>query len=630
MVKKYVPYDVEPIEGQAVLNNFRRLKYKDNQDVFNKISRGMPLYEVDTIEKVGENPNNNLVIRGECLSACAYLKEQGIKVDLVYIDPPFASGADYAKKIYIRNKVKKKKGLESEKLKEFEEKMYGDKWNKEDYLNWMYENLRAIKEIMSETATVYVHLDWHVGHYVKILLDEIFGENNFINEVVWGYMDIGSRAVDYYKKKHDTIFVYSKSEEKIFNVQRLPLSQSTLERYGSYFNEDGIITYQWLKDNNPGVFAQLKGHPEDLSEAWLDKSKGQPLSDWWDDISALKSHFDEAVDYKTQKPEALLERIIKASSNENMLVADFFGGSGVTAAVANKLNRKFIHCDVGVNSIQTTRDRLKNDCAEFEIIEIKDGVSLYRNPVQTMDKMKNIIHGLCNDETISNYWSGIVQDTKYGRCPVYIPDLKDSTTKILDEQRIRDIIHESKDLPIDIKKVIIYYIDIQDEIKIKNYIENDDMNDKIFELKDLKQFLNNIILEDYVKYDIDEVNETLFKEYKVTINKFISDRVITKIDEYNEKHYQQSLSGKSKKEYTPIIINENGLDTIEFISLDCTNKEGIWHSDSEIKIDGKTSYIIKNGSKTKEFWDGTISSTKKPLRMKIRNICGDESIVLIQ
>ena len=103
MPVKYVPYDIEPIEGQAVLNNFRRLKYKNNQDVFDKIDRGMPLYEMETVEKIGNNANDNMIIRGECLATCAYLKDQGIKVDLVYIDPPFASGADYAKKVYIRH-----------------------------------------------------------------------------------------------------------------------------------------------------------------------------------------------------------------------------------------------------------------------------------------------------------------------------------------------------------------------------------------------------------------------------------------------------------------------------------------------------------------------------------------------
>lgn len=190
---KYVPFIPEPVEGQAVLGNFNRiLRYKGADEVSMTLQRGMPLYEMEKQETVGENANSNMVIRGECVSACAYLKEQGIQVDLVYIDPPFASGVDYAKKVYVRRNPKvaeaiaqAEQELDIDALKEFEEKMYGDVWGKEKYLNWMYENLIAIKSVMSETASIYVHLDYHIGHYVKILLDEIFGDAHFVNEVIY-------------------------------------------------------------------------------------------------------------------------------------------------------------------------------------------------------------------------------------------------------------------------------------------------------------------------------------------------------------------------------------------------------------------------------------------------------------
>lgn len=199
MPVKYIPYYPNTVEGQAILDNITRtqrvLRYRENDKVYHRIKRGMPYYEVEIIETVGK-PSENLVIRGECISACAYLKEQGIKVDLVYIDPPFASGADYAKKVYLRRNPKlaekvaaAEQQMDIEELKAFEEKMYGDIWQKEDYLNWMYENLLAIKSIMSETASIYVHLDTKIGHYVKILLDEIFGEDKFINEIIWHYED---------------------------------------------------------------------------------------------------------------------------------------------------------------------------------------------------------------------------------------------------------------------------------------------------------------------------------------------------------------------------------------------------------------------------------------------------------
>ena len=226
MAIKYVPYFKDAIQGQALLDNFVRtkriLKYADNNEIKERIERGLPLYETEVTEIVGKE-SDNLVIRGECISACAYLKENNIKVDLVYIDPPFASGADYAKTVYLRRNpkivetIKKtEEKLEIEDLKSFEEKMYGDIWNKEAYLNWMYENLMAIKSIMSETASIYVHLDWHICHYVKILMDEIFGEDNFKNEIIWHY-SWGSRIETQWNKKHDTLYMYSKSEKFYFN-----------------------------------------------------------------------------------------------------------------------------------------------------------------------------------------------------------------------------------------------------------------------------------------------------------------------------------------------------------------------------------------------------------------------------
>ena len=215
MAVKYIPYFPTTLDGQALLDNFvrtrRMLRYRDSNKVVENIQRGMPLYEVEKTETVGSNPNENMVVRGTCLSTCAYLKDKGIKVDLVYIDPPFASGADYAKNVYVRRNPKVaeaiktiEKEIDNSELNSFEEKMYGDIWDKELYLNWMYENLMAIKSVMSETASIYVHLDWHIGHYVKILLDEIFGEDNFRNEIIWHYADyMQGNATKKKKKKHD-------------------------------------------------------------------------------------------------------------------------------------------------------------------------------------------------------------------------------------------------------------------------------------------------------------------------------------------------------------------------------------------------------------------------------------------
>ena len=618
MAIKYVPYFPETIEGQAILNNFTRtqrfLKYKDNDNVYSSIAKGMPLYEMESIEKVGKNKDNNLVIRGECLSACAYLKENNIKVDLVYIDPPFASGADYAKKVYIRRNPKVDEAikkaeteLNNDDLKAFEEKMYGDVWNKESYLNWMYENLLAIKSVMSETASIYVHLDWHIGHYVKILMDEIFGEDNFQREIIWdiqvlsGFKTLAPNWV----RGHDSIFYYSMKEERIFNR----LIQPHTEKYINMFNR---------VDQNGRKYMIAHG-----SKRYLDElSEGKPLGDVWNDVMSFQQQptSAEKVDYSTQKPEALLERIIKASSNKGMIVADFFGGSGVTAAVAHKLNRKFITCDVGINSIQTIRDRLKSNNAEFEILEVKDGVSLYRNPQQTMDKLKSLIQGLKNEDGLDKFWEGSIQDSKYGMMPVYIPNLLEGTGRILDTRLVNEIIHKAlPDLPDNVKKVIVYYIDIEDKKAIDNFIKEQNDTEIEIEFRDLKQLLSEVVIGDEVDYEI--------KDNEVGIKHFASDRVQQKIDAYNDKLEAQAI--KKQEEYKPLTISDEGLELIEFISLDCTNREGSWISDSEIKVE-KNNYVTINGEKTKTYWDGKIAFTKKPLRMKIRNICGDETIINIK
>lgn len=626
---KYIPFVPEPIDGQAVLGNFNRiLKYKGADDTSMVLQRGMPLYEMEKQETVGKNADGNMVIRGECVSACAYLKEKGIQVDLVYIDPPFASGADYAKKVYIRRNPKvaeaiaqAEQELDIDELKAFEEKMYGDVWDKEKYLNWMYENLMAIKSVMSETASIYVHLDWHIVHYVKILMDEIFGEENYRNEIVWCYKT-SLRASDHaFGRDHDTILFYAMSDETYVHPDKkdFPVSESTIKRWGEYADEEGFVSNKHFAGSSSTII-----NTEDESKGF-NIHNGIPR-DWWE-ISAnvAKGNTDEVIagKYATQKPLELLSRIIKASSNEGMIVADFFGGSGTTAVAAHKLGRRFIHCDIGINSIQTTRDRLKADGAEFDVLEIKDGVQLYRNPVQTMEKIKSLIPGLKNEDSLDSFWEGAISDSKLGTVPVYVPNLMDSSSKLLDVVLMNRIIHQAiPDLDASIKKVIVYYIDITSEEEIRKFIKEDDSTTVEIELRDLKAILDDVVVGDHAEFHTEEVPDDLLGGYAVVMDKFLSDRVLQKIFEFNQKGI---LNSTVKKPFKPIEISEDGLELIEYLSLDCTAAEGEWHSDSEIKID-KLGYVICNGAKTKDFWDGTIRSEKKPLRLKIRNICGDETV----
>ena len=655
---KYIPFIPDPVDGQAVLGNFSRiLKYKGADDVSMVLQRGMPLYEMEKQETVGDNTDGNMVIRGECVSACAYLKERGIQVDLVYIDPPFASGADYAKQVFIRRNPKvaeaiarAEQELDIDELKAFEEKMYGDVWDKEKYLNWMYENLMAIKSVMSETASIYVHLDGHIGHYMKVLMDEIFGEDNFRNEIIWKRATAHSDA-EFYGNNYDCIFFYTFStSDYTYNTVYSAYDTEYIARFrhtdpdgrkwddrdlsakglqgGGYSYEYKGCTSLWrcpletmkkLDEAGRLYFTKNGGIRRKL---YLDELPGMPAQSLWVDINPVNSQATERSDYATQKPEALLERVIKASSDEGMLVADFFGGSGVTAAVAAKLGRRFIHCDIGLNSIQTTRDRLKADGAAFDVLEIKDGVQLFRNPVQTMDKIKALIPGLKNEDSLDSFWEGAISDSKLGMVPVYVPNLMDSSSKLLDVVTMNRILHQAiPELDSGVKKVIVYYIDITSEDEIKKFIKDDDSTAMEIELRDLKTVLDDVVIGDYAEFHAEEAREDLFGGWRVTVDRFLSDRVMQKIHEYNEK----ALLNAGKKGFKPIEISDDGLELIEYLSLDCTAAEGEWHSDSEIKID-KLGYVIRNGVKTKAFWDGAITSERKPLRVKIRNICGDETV----
>ena len=275
----------------------------------------------------------------------------GIK--LIYIDPPFDVGADFSMDIEIGDEQFTKQPTVLEEL------AYRDTWGKgaDSFIAMVHERLSLMRDLLADDGSIYVHCDYRVSAYLKMVLDEIFG-NKFINEIIWTYEDIGSRANDHLKRKHDTIYLYSKTENRIFNKLRKRLADSTIKRFEKYFDGEGKISYQQLKNTNPGVFKKLKGIPENLNEIWLDINAGPTLNDWWTDISPLKVGFSEQVGYPTQKPETLLERIIQLSSNENDIVADFFCGSGTTLAVAEKLGRKWIGTDLGKFANHTTRKRL--------------------------------------------------------------------------------------------------------------------------------------------------------------------------------------------------------------------------------------------------------------------------------
>ncbi len=274
----------------------------------------------------GKNTSNwiNKIIFGDNLQVLKSLLEMkkngrlknadgtnGIR--LIYIDPPFASKQDFSNK---------------------DQKAYTDKLKGAEFLEWLRKRLILLREILADDGSIYVHLDWHKVHYVKVLMDEIFGEGNFKNDIAWCYTG-PARTVSAFPKKHDHILFYTKGNKGVFNSPRIP-HKSGVHNKGQLFNSSE--ENQDIKDN-------------------LEK-KGKLLEDWWVDISSGDRYRSELVGYPTQKPQKLLERIIKASSNEGDLVLDAFGGSGTTAYVAETLNRRWITIDVGKLSIYTMQKRI--------------------------------------------------------------------------------------------------------------------------------------------------------------------------------------------------------------------------------------------------------------------------------
>ncbi|MBA7536029.1 hypothetical protein ES705_28291 [subsurface metagenome] len=333
------------------------------------------------------------------------IEEQG-GIKLIYIDPPFDVGADFSVDIEIGGeRFTKAPGI-------LEELAYRDTWGKgaDSYIAMIYERLQLIEGLLSGDGSIFVHCDWRVSGYMRLILDEIFKE--FENQICWKRSAIATNVNKQFRNSHDVIFFYSKNDKHIFNVQYGKYTESSKKHYNKE-DEKGVFRtvplmasgrtagisgqpwrgvdvsnrgkngMHWLKspdileklDSDDIIYWNSKGIPE--LKYYENEAKGVYISDFWDDINVINSMANESCDYPTQKPEALLERIIKASSNENDIVADFFCGSGTTAAVAEKLNRKWIVSDLGKFAIHTTRKRiigvqrkLKEDGKDYRAFEI--------------------------------------------------------------------------------------------------------------------------------------------------------------------------------------------------------------------------------------------------------------------
>ena len=369
-VKTVGDYSFEPIRGQPMLHWAGKRPFTSTQ-----------FYPAQEKERHGDEVNGwmNRIYWGDNLQVMSHLlKEFRGKVNLIYIDPPFDSKAAYKKTITLRGTTAQNDHSN------FEDKQYTDIWTNDEYLQFMYERLILLRELLSDSGVLYLHCDWHKNHYLRCLLEEVFGPECFRNEIVWYYYNkMPDMRKPLFTRSHDTIYAYSKGglSSAIFNLQKelrdAPVKQLVRQKInGKMVN---------ARDENGNVMYR--------------ESTERIVDDVWRMSMLRPADKKEPLGYPTQKPEALLERIIKASSNPGDIVFDCFMGSGTTQAVAMKLGRKFIGADINLGAVQTTTKRLLHVAKELgaQLPDAKEprytGFTVYnvnnydvfRNPVEARD-----------------------------------------------------------------------------------------------------------------------------------------------------------------------------------------------------------------------------------------------------
>ncbi|MEA1963988.1 MAG: DNA methyltransferase, partial [Candidatus Aerophobetes bacterium] len=341
-------------------------------------------YETEEGNTFEEGWKNKLIWGDNKLVISSLLENFAGKINLIYIDPPFATGAEFKFRVQV--------GDENEQITKehsiLEEKAYRDTWGSgwDSYLRMMYERLCLMKELLADNGSIYVHLDWHVGHYVKAMMDEIFGMENFRNEIVWCYKTGGVSQGDF-AVKHDVVLKYSKTDRVVHNhVPQKSYNRTLPEPHTRSGKELGV------------------------ERDGMGKYRMVIRRDWWDDIGTLFRNDIERVDFLTQKPEALLKVIILASSNPGDLVADFFCGSGTTLAVAEKLGRRWIGCDLSRYAIHITRKRL---------LEIENSKDLSNEKAKKYDKKAQPFEILNLGKYERQIWQGVTFNNKDKKTLLY-------------------------------------------------------------------------------------------------------------------------------------------------------------------------------------------------------------------
>ena len=570
--KENVLFDVS---GRQVSGWTNKLIWGDNKLILSSLLRG-PMRE--EIEKNG-----------------------GIK--LIYIDPPFDVGSDFNTKIKVGENEEVEKQASG-----LEEKAYRDTWGKgaDSFISMIYERLKLMKDLLAEDGSIYVHCDWRVNSYIRLIMDEIFGKDNFRNEIVWYYPDTPGRSNKYFAKKHDMIISYSLSNQFIFNSKtiRIDILETSKKRYKTPRRLGG-------REYIGGESSEIGKIPEDV----------------WQ-LSVVKGNSIEKVGYPTQKPEKLLERIIKASSNEGDIVCDFFCGSGTTPAVAEKLGRKWIASDLGKFGVHTTRKRMieiqrdKKDKGEefraFEVLNLgkyerfhyvginRDLDEVNKGVLEKKEKeYLELIRKAYNAIEIHGYktFNFKKDDSFVGVGPIDLPVTRDYVNAVIEEAK------EKKVTKVDIlsfefemglfPQALEYAKSFGIEIKAK-YIPKDVFDKKAIE-KNQVNFYEVAHIDAGVKYKNGKI--------EVELKNFACFYTDEKLDEISEK----LRKGKSKLSFENgeiiKITNDGGNITKEKITKKWEDWIDYWSVDFDFESKQEIIKIWKEGKGIKE--DGSFNFDKK-------------------
>jgi DNA modification methylase len=489
----------------------------------------------------------NKLFWGDNLQVLSHLlKEYRGKIDLIYIDPPFDSKADYVRKVQIKGQ--KYAGVEQGL---FEEKQYTDIWEKDEYLQFMYERLLIMKELLSEKGMLVLHCDWHKNSYLRLIMDEVFGSQNFINEIIWRYF-MGGKSKDFFARKHDTLFVYGKTEKAKLKVK-------TRER---------ILDYKPTFIDENSLIKEFRGIDTKTKEEKYFYTSTVKEDDVWE-ISGVFNMSKEYSDYPTQKPVALLERMIEASTDEGDVVADFFMGSGTTQVVAQKLGRKWLGCDINLGAIQITTKRLNQIVVDqqkektkgfkgslgFKILNVND-YDVFKNEIEA----KEIVMEMYGVEPVKRtYFDGVLDKNFVKVMPM---------NRVLNKMDVRTLIKNVDDKkdsftvktkskagePVYEEGVLVICSGM--ELDVLDFIKKENKTGVKIEVRDILTDKKNLIFKKKPEAKIDVKAKD--KKLSVELKDFYSPILMRKLEIENEKVLKKDH--KAKVEDFKQIIDSVAID----------------------------------------------------------------------